>query len=179
GSWPEGADGAAGVPAVRGGLGGVASVDRQLARLDGLDQGWLPRIGLGGDDVDAGGAQPGHDEIPALGVVVMPVVMPVRLVAEAGAAGVPSEMMELVPGVGHVQAPDDLAVAGRLRVGVDHDEGVGLGRLSRTRGVERGNVGQTLGLRRDRGPRRPVEGWISHRTAPFTYINYTNVENRL
>src|SRR5690606_16863686 len=64
---------------------------------------------LGVDDVDAARLEPRQDqEAPALAAVGV-----------AGAAGVPTRVVQLVADVRHVGAVDDLAVGARLRVDVD------------------------------------------------------------
>ncbi len=51
------------------------------------------RVGLRIDDVDTGRAQTGYNEVTALGVRVG------RIGAEAGAAGVPAKVMQLIAGM--------------------------------------------------------------------------------
>jgi hypothetical protein len=71
------------------------------------------------DDADARGLQPRHNQVTALDVRVR------RPRAERGAAGVPAEMVELVAGVRHLDAADELAVSGRPGGQVEHPERVG------------------------------------------------------
>src|SRR5205807_4876482 len=85
--------------AVRGVGPAVARPGCQLVGLDGLDDGGLGGVWLGVDDVDARGAQARDDEVaPRRAVVVVPGMAVGLDVAEAGTAGVPAEMMELVAG---------------------------------------------------------------------------------
>ena len=77
------------------------------------------RVGLGVDDVDAGGAETGHDQVAPLDVRVR------RVRAEHRGAGVPAEVVQLVAGVGHLDFADELAVGARGGVDVDDGDGVG------------------------------------------------------
>jgi hypothetical protein len=85
----------------------IAGALGEFGRLDHLDDLWLSRIGLGVDDVNARGTQAGHHEIAPLGVGMR------RVGAQAGGAGVPAEMMQLVARIRHGHLFDDRAIAGR------------------------------------------------------------------
>ena len=99
----------------------VAGLFGDLLRLDHLDDLRVPRIGLGVEDVDARRAQPRHDQIAPLDMRMR------RVRAEAGRAGVPAEMMQLVAGVRHRDACRRSANRSLLcRIDVDHGDGVGL-----------------------------------------------------
>jgi hypothetical protein len=126
---------AAGLVAVRGAQGAdedavrpavdrvgrrVTGPGRYLFRLDDFDDLQILRIGLGIEDVDAGGIDAGNNQVAALGVRVR------GIGTETGAAGVPAEVMELVAGLAHIDTTDDLAVAGGARVDVHHAHGVRL-----------------------------------------------------
>ena len=107
------------------------------------------RVGLGVDDVDARGAEAGHDQVAPLDMRVR------RVRAEHRGAGVPAEVMQLVAGVGHLDFPDELAVG--ARGGIDVDDGDGVGPVVAGR-VDAHDVGQCLGGRLHRRARRGVKG---------------------
>ncbi len=142
------------IDALRPAMDGVdARVAGLLGDLLGLDHPHdlgRARIGLGVDDVQARGAQARHHQIAALDMGMG------RVRAQAGAAGVPAEMMQLVAGVRHVDLADDLAVAARAGRHIDHRDRI---RLLAVR-VEGRDVGQRLrrGLHGHAG--RRVEGGI-------------------
>ena len=96
------------VHAARAAVHGVRPrVSRALGdflRGDSLDQLRLSRIRLRVDDVDVRRAQPGRDQVAPLDVRMR------RVRTEMRAAGVPAEVVQLVAGAGHRDAPDDLAV---------------------------------------------------------------------
>src|SRR6266581_1063622 len=77
-------------------------------------------------------------------------------VGERAAAGVPPEMVQLVSAGRQVGPADDLAVLGRLRVGVEHGERVRLLRGA----VEDDHVGELLGRGADGVRGAPVEGRV-------------------
>ncbi len=125
----------------------VAGARGQSFRLDHFHDLRLLRIRLGVDDVDARGVDAGHDQVAALNVRMR------RVRAKAGAAGVPSEMVQFVANVGHVQLPHQVAVGGGLRVDIHHAQRVGPIVAVR---VQHGDVGQ-LFRGRQHGEFR---GWI-------------------
>jgi hypothetical protein len=84
----------------------VAGSCRERFRFNHLDDLRLSRIGLGVDNVYARRVDAGNDEVAPLHVRMR------RVGAQARAAGVPSEMMQLVADVGHIQLADDAAVPG-------------------------------------------------------------------
>ena len=100
------------------------AVDRVRARVAGLlgdfrglqhaDDFGLARGGLGVEDVDARRTQAGHDEITAFGMRMR------RIRTQAGAAGVPAEMMQFVADVRHCHRADHLRVGWRSGIDVDH-----------------------------------------------------------
>src|ERR1700694_5148676 len=92
--------------AVDGGGRRVSGSRRQHFRLDYFYDLRFPWIGLGVDNVDAGGTNSGDDEIAALHVRMR------RVGAQACAACVPTEVVQLVAWVWHVHTSNDLAVAG-------------------------------------------------------------------
>ena len=118
GPLPSGAPSALMIDAVRSAVHGVrrgvARSLRQRLRLDHLDDPRLPRIGLRVEDVNARRVDARHDQIPPLHVRMR------RVRAQAGTAGVPAEVMQLVAGVRHVGLADETAVAVRLGIDV-HD----------------------------------------------------------
>ena len=126
-----------------GGLHGVAR--------DGADQLRPARVGLGVDDVDPRRVRPRHHQVAALDV------RRTRVGAEVGAAGVPPEVMQLVPAVRQVHLAHEAAVPGRLGVGVHDAQGIAFpARLRR----EQGDIGQLLGRRFAGQGRRGVEGRV-------------------
>ena len=86
----------------------------ELFRLDHLHDFRLAGIRLGIEDMDARRADARHDQVTALHVGMRSVR------AEAGAARVPAEMMQLIVAVRHIHLADDMAVAGRGGIDV-HD----------------------------------------------------------
>ena len=109
------------------------------------------RVGLGVDDVDARGAEPRHDQVAPLDVRMR------RVRAEHRGAGVPAEVVELVPGVGHLDLADELAVGAGGRVDVDDGDGVGPAIAG---GVDADDVGQGLGRGRHCRAWRGVKGRV-------------------
>src|SRR5215207_7988632 len=105
--------------AVDGVAVGVAGLGRDLLRLDRLDDAGLGGIRFGVDDIDPGGAETGGDEVAALDMRMR------RVRTEHRGAGVPAEVVQLIPGIGHLDVPDELAI--RLRGGIDIDDGDGIG----------------------------------------------------
>jgi hypothetical protein len=88
---------------------GVARLADDLVRLDHLLDPRPPRVVGDVEDVDAGRAEAGHDQMRAVGAVAR------------RAAAVPAEVMELVADVRHRRLVDDPS-----RLGVDDGEEVGL-----------------------------------------------------
>ena len=60
-----------------------------------------------------------HDEIAPLHVRMR------RVGAEAGAAGIPAEVVQLVAGVWHVGLADEAAVAARIGIEIDDADRIG------------------------------------------------------
>src|SRR5262245_1760241 len=89
-----------------------ATMDRMRPRVscaigdllggDGLNQFGLSRIGFGIDDVDVRGTQPRSDEVTPLYVRVR------RIWTQMRAAGVPTEVVQLVTHTGNSNVADDL-----------------------------------------------------------------------
>ena len=88
---------------------GVAGPLGERLRLDHLHDLRLPRIGLRVEDVNPRRVDPRHDQVAPLHVRMR------RVRAEARAARVPAEVMQLVAGVRHVGLADQPAVALRRR----------------------------------------------------------------
>src|SRR4029079_6527534 len=86
---------------------GVHGARDPLVALDRAGDLRRQRVGLGVDQVDAGRAQAGYDQIAALDVRAR------RGGAQGGAAGVPAEVVELVAGGPHLERRDDRAAAAR------------------------------------------------------------------
>ena len=97
----------------------VAGAGGQRFRFDDFDDLRLLRIGLGVDNMDARGVDAGHDQVAALDVRMR------RVGAKAGAAGVPSEMVQFVADVGHVQLADQVAVATGCGIDIHHAQRIG------------------------------------------------------
>ena len=135
----------------------VAGARRQGFRLDHFHDLRLLRIGLGVDDVDARGVDARNDQIAALDVRMR------RIGAEARAAGVPSEMVQFVAGIGHVQLADQVAVSVRLRIDVHHAQRIG---PLVAVGIQHRDVGQLLGRRLHGQFRGRIKGGIR---APKTH----------
>ena len=121
--------------AVDGVKAGVARTLGDVLGFDDFDDARVAGIGLGVDDVHPRGAESRDQEVAALDVRVR------RVGAEGGAAGVPAEVVELVAGVGHLHAADDLGVRGGAGVDVDDAESVG---AALEGGVEGGEEGEPL-----------------------------------
>jgi hypothetical protein len=96
----------------------VARLARDLLGLDHLHELRGARVVLDVEDVDAGGAQPGHEQVAPLDVRVR------RPRAQRRRARVPAEVVQLVAGVGHVEPADEIPVGLRARLEVEDGEGV-------------------------------------------------------
>jgi hypothetical protein len=129
----------------------VSSTSGKLLAIDHLHDGRLPGIGLGVQHVDAGRVDAAGDEIPPLHVGMR------RVRAQARAAGVPAEVMELVADVRHVGLPDQAAVARRLRVEVEDPHRVGLALAGR---VDERDVAKRFRLGLHRHPSGRIERGI-------------------
>ena len=151
-------------PAVDRVRAAVAGLAGDLVGLDHLHELGRARVVLDVDHVDAGAAQPGDEQVAALDVRVR------GPRAQRRGARVPAEVVELVAGVRHVDAADELAVRGRALLDVEHRDRVGLAVAVRAR-VEGGDVGQRLLLRSGRLGGRGVEAGIGgparHRDASW------------
>src|SRR5882757_4096064 len=124
--------------AVQGVRAGVAGLAAQLVGGDCPDELGLGRVRLGVVDVDVRAAQPGQQQVAALQAVCAVVV---SLVHECAGAGIPTEMVQLVALGGQVGPADDLAVARRARVDIQHGQ-----RIRLLPGpVEGDHVGELLG----------------------------------
>ncbi len=132
-----------------------------LFRLDHPHDHRVLRVGLGVDDVDARGAQARHHEIAPLGMRMR------RVGAEARAACVPAVMVQLIAGLRHVDAADDLRIGGRGGVDIDHGDGIRHVALRR-KGC---HISERFCRRLSREPRRGIEGRVwrpsRHRACSF------------
>ena len=137
-------------PAVHGVRARVAGLSQHLLRLDDLDDRRLGRIGLRVDDIDARRADAGNDQIAALEERMA------RERRQSRTAGVPAEVMELVAHDSACRADRWPCQSWRARVDIDDRERVGLRAVRR----QEHGVGQLLGGRFARDPRRWVEGRI-------------------
>jgi hypothetical protein len=84
-----------------------------IVRLDHFDDLGCTGIWLGVEDMNARRAQARHDQITPLDVRMR------RIGTKRGATRVPSEMMQLIAGVRHRDAVDELAILRRLRIEID------------------------------------------------------------
>ncbi len=121
-------------PAVHRVRPAVAGLLNDLLRLDHLDEARLPWVRRGVENVDARRSHAGHDEIAPLHVRVW------RVWAQARAARVPPEVMQLVAGIRHVNARDLGAISRRRGIDVEHRKGVVDGRV----GIEQRHVRERL-----------------------------------
>ena len=94
--------------------GCVSGARGQRLRLNHLHDLRIARIRLGVDDMDARRVDARHHQVAAFHMGMRSVR------AQAGAACVPAEMMQLVAGMRHVHLADDMAVAGGCGIDV-HD----------------------------------------------------------
>ena len=143
--------------------GGVAGLPDELLGLDHLHDLRLLRVGLRIEDVDPRRPDAGDDQVAPLHVRVR------RLRAQARAAGVPAEMVELVVPAGEVHLSDQPAKFRRLRIDVHDAHGVTLaGRAD----VEQRDICQAFrgGLHRHR--RRGIKSRIRphRRHRPFLLL---------
>jgi hypothetical protein len=116
----------------------------QLLRLNHLLDPGAPWIGGHIEDVDPRRAEPGHDQVRAVGPVA------------GRAAAVPAEVVELVADTRHRRLVNDLAVAAAVGIGADHRDEVRLvdaGAL-----VQTGQIEEPLARRLERLDGRGVEG---------------------
>ena len=115
---------------------GVAGLLGELGGLDRLVQRGRSRIGGGIEDVDVrrADARDQQEATREVGHVV-------ALVHQRAAAGVPTEVVELVAEGRRVRPTDDLAVAVGARVDVEHRQRVGLIAVA----VEGDHIGEPLG----------------------------------
>ena len=80
----------------------------------------LLRVGLDVEAGEVGGAQPRHDQVAPLDMRVR------RVRAQAGRAGVPAEMVQLVARRRHVGLTHDTAIVRRRGIDVDHADRIRL-----------------------------------------------------
>ena len=136
----------------------VAGLFEDFLGLDDLVDLRLCRIGLGVDDIDAGGSHAGNDEVAPLQEGV-----PGQR-RQRRRAGIPSEVVKLVALVRHRHGVDDLAVGRRSRLDVDHRERIGFREVR----AEQQGIGKGFGRRFHGQLRRCVKSRVGpdcHRTA--------------
>jgi hypothetical protein len=138
-------------PAVNSMGRAVAGLLDELFRLDHLYQLRLLRVGLRVEHVNPGRADAWDDQVAALNVRMR------RLRAQACAARVPAEVMQLVVAVGKICLTDELAVCGGSRIQIDHPYGV---RLPVLADVEHRDIRQALGRRLHGHAGRRIEGRV-------------------
>src|SRR5512132_859904 len=114
----EGCDIDAPGSAMDGMRAGIAGLFGKLRRLDHLHDFRRTRIGLGVENIDARGAQPGHDEVASLHMRMR------RVRAQARRARVPAEMVEFVADLRRRHLADDLGIRRRFRIDVDDRQAV-------------------------------------------------------
>jgi hypothetical protein len=129
----------------------IAGAIRKLLGLDDLHDLRLPGIRLRVQDVNTRGVDSRHDEVAALHVRMR------RIRAQARAAGVPAEVMQLVARVGHVGLPDEPAVALRGWIEVNNTDRVGFALAS---WIDQRHVGQRFRPGLHRHPGRWTKGRI-------------------
>jgi hypothetical protein len=122
---------------------GVPGASGERLGFDRLHDPRLPRVGFRVHDVNARRMDARHHQIAPLHVRMR------RPRAEAGTAGVPPEVVQLVSGVRHVGLTDEAAVRFRVWIEVHHAHRVG---ASLARRIDERHVRESLG-RRLRGHR--------------------------
>ncbi len=137
-------------PAMDGVRPRIAGLGEDLFGLDDLVNLRRRRAALHVHHIDPRRPDAGNDEIAAL---------PERMAVhrrQRGGTGVPAEMMKLVADIGHEQCVDDLAIARRGRIHIDHRQPVRLGGVR----AQHQRIGQRLrrGFDGERG--RGVEGGV-------------------
>src|SRR6516165_8058794 len=129
---------------------GVPRAIGDLGRLDELDDFWVLGVGLRIEDINARRTKAGHDQIPAFDVRMR------HIRAQARAARIPTEMMQLITGSGHLDATNDLPVGQRPIVEIHNGHLV----VTPACGIEARHVGQLLRWRACRQTRGGVESRI-------------------
>ncbi|MNR41952.1 hypothetical protein D3C85_1604130 [compost metagenome] len=99
--------------------------------LDHTDDLRSAGVRLGVDDVEPRGSQTGHDQIATLDMRMW------RIGTKARRAGIPAEMVQLIADIRHVDLSDDLRIARRRRIDIDHSDGI----RPRALGIERRDIG--------------------------------------
>jgi hypothetical protein len=130
---------------------GVAGLPHDLVALDHLDQTRTSRIRVRVHDVDPRAAGPRHHEVAAFRMRVR------RVPAEVRAAGIPAEVMQLVPSLGEFHLAHEPAVSERPGVGIHHAERIV---LTVVFGGKQRHIGQGFSRRFTGQLRRRVESWI-------------------
>lgn len=124
-------------PAVRSVGAAVAGLPNDFLRLDHFDDARLPGVGHRIQNVNPRRPHAGHHKVAPLHMRVR------RVRAQARAARVPSEVVQLVAGAGHVHARDLGAAAGRVGIDMQHSKRVAAARIR----VEQRHIGERF----DRG----------------------------
>src|SRR5262245_49409178 len=114
---------------------GVAGAFYDLFWLYDLDDFGFAGIRFGIDDVNAGRAKSGHNQVTPLDVRMRSVWTKRR------AACVPTEVMQLIARIWHIYLANNFTVPSRLRIYIYHRHRIGAPVLVR---VERRDVGQGL-----------------------------------
>jgi hypothetical protein len=143
----------------------IARARRDFFGLDHFDDLRRARVRLGIDDVDARGAQAGHQQVTALDVRMG------RIGAERRAASVPSEMMQFIAGIRHFEPSDHAGEARRPGIEVEHIYRVALSVLGIE--TEGRDVAQALARPFDRHSRRRIKGLVGfpkHGVASFNRL---------
>src|SRR5262245_1253324 len=114
---------------------GVAGAFYDLFWLYDLDDFGFAGIRFGIDDVNAGRAKSGHNQVTPLDVRMRSVWTKRR------AACVPAEVMQLIAGIGHIYLADHFPIGRRLWIYIHYRHRVGAPIFFR---VERRDVGQVI-----------------------------------
>jgi hypothetical protein len=133
----------------------VSRLADEFLGLDDLHDFRLLRVGLRVEDVDPRRPDAGHDQVAPLDVGVR------GLRAQAGAAGVPAEVVQLVVATRKIHLADELAVGGGPQIEVDDAHRVVAAGLA---DVEQRDVGEPFRRGAHRHDRRGIEAWVrTHR----------------
>ena len=131
----------------------VARLFNELFRLDHLHDLGMIGVRFRIQDVNPGRPDARHDQVTTLHVRVR------GLRAEARAARVPAEVMQLIIAVGKIHLADELTIRGGARIDVNDAHGVALPILA---DVEQSDVSDVFRRGLHRHARRGVKGWIRH-----------------
>src|SRR5579864_1558411 len=130
---------------------GIAGLLDELFRLDHFHDPGMIGVPFGIQDVNPGRPDARYHQVSTLH-------MRVRVLrAEARAACVPTEVMQLVIALGEIYLANELAKSGGTRIDVNNADGVALPILT---DVEQRDVGDAFRRSLHRHARRRIKGWI-------------------